>query len=180
MTIKIVSNKKSIIIFSVLFMAFTCTSSGCISENEPKGPSLTVGDPLPVFSVLMNNGSIVSNESLKGKVSVIIFFNTNCSDCRKELPIIQQLWETYRENQGVEVVTISREESEKEILTYWKENSLTLPFSPQETREIYSLFASSIIPRIFIANPEGIIKAAYCDTDMPILSTLIDNIESLI
>lgn len=163
-------------------MMIICTTSGCINDNEPEGPSLAVGDPLPQFSVTMNDGEVVSTNSLKGKVPVIIFFNTDCSDCQKELPVIQQLWEKYRNDSKVMVLAIAREETEEEISKYWREHDLTLPYSPQETREVYSLFAPSVIPRIYIADQDGVIKANFDDSQLPTLDTLevaVSNASSL-
>lgn len=166
-------------IFSFLMM-FVCTTTGCISEDEPQGPSLIVGDSLPQFSVMMSDGQEISTSSLKGVVPVIIFFNTGCSDCQKELPVIQNLWDEYKGNSQVKIVPIAREESKKEILEYWEANNLTLPFSPQDNRDIYNLFAPSIIPRIYIANPQGVITAAYDDSNMPSLSSLISDISAVL
>lgn len=165
-------------LFYGLLMMIVCTTQGCISDNEPEGPSLKAGDSLPVFSVVMNDGSSVSTESLKGHVAVIVFFNTNCSDCRKELPVIQELWEIYKENQKVVIVPIAREESEAEIAEYWRANNLTMPYSPQDDRTIYSLFAPSVIPRIYVASPSGKITATFGDTDLPDVKTLISEIET--
>lgn len=155
---------------------FVCTTTGCISEDEPQGPSLQVGELLPEFSVTMSDGTVYTTPELRGKVPVIVFFNTNCSDCRKELPVIQQLWEEYEYNDIVKVIAISREESAEEIQEYWKQNGLTLPYSAQETRDVYSLFAPSVIPRIYIANSQGVVTATFDDSALPsfaILTTAI-------
>ena len=155
---------------------FVCTTTGCITDEDPQGPSLSVGDSLPQFSVTMNKGEVITTESLRGKVSVIVFFNTDCSDCRKELPVIQDLWERYHEDSQVKVIAIAREESAEEIENYWRENGLTMPYSPQSNREIYNLFAPSIIPRIYIANPSSVIVANFDDSELPSLDILISEI----
>lgn len=164
------------VIFTFL-MTIICTTSGCVSEDEPQGHSLSIGEPLPQFSVTMNNGLEISTSSLEGKIPVIVFFNTDCSDCRKELPVIQQLWEKFKEDNEVEIIPISREESEKDIKEYWSENGLTMPWSAQETRDVYSLFAPSVIPRIYIANKAGVITSTYDDSNMPALSDLVEAIQ---
>ena len=155
-----------------LFMAIVCTSQGCISENEPQGTALSVGDSLPLFSVILNDGTLVDNSSLEGKVAVIVFFNTGCSDCRKEFPVIQMLWELYKDNPEVVIAPIAREESEEDIASYWEANGLTMPYSPQENRDVYNLFAPSIIPRIYITGRNGIILFSSGDADMPDLEKL--------
>ena len=159
------------LLFGFLMM-IVCTTTGCVSEDEPQGPSLSVGATLPDFSVVMNDGNIVSSSSLKGHIPVIVFFNTGCSDCRKELPVIQSLWNEYKDDSQVIIIPISREESEAEVLSYWKENGLTMPFSAQETRDVYSLFAPSVIPRIYMADKSGVITATYDDSNMPTIEEL--------
>lgn len=170
--------KNLINIFYGLLMILAFTTTGCIAENEPEGPSLTVGDNLPQFSVVMNDGQEITTSTLKGKVPIIVFFNTGCPDCQKELPVIQKLWEQYKNDPIVKIIPIAREESQDKIQKYWEANNLTLPFSPQENRAIYNLFAPSVIPRIYIANKKGIIIATYDDSDLPSLSSLISNINS--
>ena len=152
-------------LFSAIFL------SGCIND-EPAVKSLEVGDALPQFSVEMSDGSVVSTASMKGKNGMIVFFNTACPDCRKELPEVQKVWEIFQDNPSVVIAAIAREEGEAEIRKYWEANSLTIPFSPQENREVYSLFATSVIPRIYICDPSGKIIFTSGDVDMPNAETL--------
>ena len=158
-------------------MSLVCTTQGCISDEDPQGVALGVGDTLPEFSVTMNNGEAVTTPGLIGKVSMIVFFNTNCGDCQKELPIVQEVWQYYQGNSNIVIAPIAREEGNDEILKYWEENGLSMPYAPQENREIYSLFAPSVIPRIYIANTKGVITAAFGDKNMPDYATIVSAIE---
>ena len=160
-------------------MVFVCTSQGCISDDEPQGIALSPGDSLPSFSVVCSDGATISTESLKGKKSMIVFFNTSCSDCRQELPVVQQVWETFKNDPEVVIIAISREEGPESVAKYWEENNLTIPYSAQTTREVYSLFAPSVIPRIFISNPQGVITFSSGDSDMPDYSLLVDTLNSI-
>lgn len=153
-------------------------TQGCISEDEPSGPVLGPGDPLPQFSVIDNRGNIISTSDFRDKTGVIIFFNTGCKDCRAEFPVIQQVWEKYQGNPEVVLIAIAREEGEEEISAYWKENNLTIPWSAQENRDVYSLFAPSVIPRIYISDSKCVITASFDDSDMPSYSQLIEAIEN--
>ena len=163
-----------------LLAAGLFVTQGCINDEPQKGAALGVGDPLPPFSVAMSNGENFSTQSFIGKIGVIVFFNTGCKDCRQELPEIEKLWQEYKDNESVLIIPIAREESEREIKNYWEANDFKMPFSPQENREVYSLFATSIIPRIFISNHQGIIVFSSDDTDMPSYSTLSSITQSIL
>ena len=65
--------KRSRIFFLLSACLLAVLSISCITEVE-KGASLGVGDSLPEFSVEMSDGAVVSNVSLMGNVSVIMFF----------------------------------------------------------------------------------------------------------
>ena len=108
--------------------AFVLLAS-CIREGRPGG-DIAPGDRLPDFVVEMNDGSLVSTASLEGSVSLIMFFNTGCPDCREELPAVQRIYDDF--GPCVRIVCISREEGRAGIEAYWRENGLTLPYSAQE------------------------------------------------
>lgn len=151
---------------------------GCINEDNPVNNGISVGESLPNFSVTLESGSVISTESLRGKVAVIEFFNTGCGDCRRSFPIIQQLSDHFADDPDVMIFAIAREENYNEISSYWTANSLTIPFSPQPDRSVYNLFASVGIPRIYISDAEGVIIAAYGPEDDYSLQTLINIIRT--
>ena len=153
----------------LLLVSFLLVS--CITEEEetPTGSELVVGDKIPSFSVTMNTGETISDKDLSGQLSLIVFFNTGCKDCQKELPVIQRFYDTYPE---YPLICISRAETESSIAKYWKENKLTLPYSAQRDKTIYEKFASQTIPRIYIVSPEGIILHIFTDNPLADFDTL--------
>ena len=161
-------------IFAVA-LAFLC---GCIKE-VPSGTDLKVGDSLPDFTVQMIGGAVVSDDDLKGGVSFVMFFHTSCPDCQQTLPGVQRVYDEYTSEQ-VRFALISREEGEDEIRAYWSEMGYNMPYSAQETREVYNLFATTRIPRIFICDKDGIIRYMYTDDPVPSYDDLKNSIESLI
>ena len=51
---------------------------------------------IPKFLLKDENGNIISQKSLKGKPSVLIFWGINCSSCKKELPIFNKFYKKYK------------------------------------------------------------------------------------
>ncbi len=152
--------------------------AGCVTEDVPdSGTTVAVGDTLPDFSVTLADGSQVSRAELRGQPSVIIFFNTSCEDCRRELPVIDQVCRRF--SGEATFLAIAREESEESIERYWASEDITLPYSPQSGREVYSLFATSGIPQIFISDASLTIRAIFGPDDILSPDTLTALIEKI-
>lgn len=160
-------------LFSLLFIFL----SSCINDDEPEVTSLAPGDSCPEFTIEMNDGEILSSSDLKGRESVIVFFNTGCGDCRRELPEIQKAYdEIQKGNLDIPIICISREEDKESVERFWDANSLTLPYSAQTDRRVYNLFASSVIPRIYILSPQQIITRCWSDNPLPTAEEIINSL----
>lgn len=142
--------------------------SGCVKDNEDNGRAeyVSIGDVLPAFSVELSDGSTMTTESLSGKVSLIMFFSTTCPDCQAQFPAVEQIYNDFKDNDQVVVVAISRAEGSSAVSAFWRENSLTMPYSAQTDRTVYNLFAESVVPRIYISDKNRVVRAAF--TDNPI------------
>lgn len=159
----------------LILMIIFCASS-CIDET-PAGPDLKTGDSLPDFSVEMNDGTVVSSSYIKNSVSCVVFFHTSCPDCQKALPEVQKLYENF--SSDVRFVLISREEDDASISAFWKEKGLNMPYSAQSDRRIYSLFAQSRIPRVYISSKGGRIEAIFTDDPGPSYEDMAEVLERL-
>jgi peroxiredoxin len=151
--------------------------SSCIKEKQVD--ELMVGDRLPDFEVVMNDGSVIDDDILSGGVSVVMFFHTSCPDCQQALPGVQQIYDEYA-SKGVKTVLISREEGLDDVSGYWSRNGLDLPYSAQNDRKVYELFASSRIPRIYISDENGTVRYIFTDDPVPSYDDLKSALESLI
>ena len=140
---------------------------------------IDAGDALPDFSVVMSDGSVVSTSSLKGSMSIVMFFHTSCPDCQQALPAVQRIYDEYN-FKGVKFALISREEAEGSIQDFWSENGLEMPYSAQSSRDIYNLFATSRIPRIYISDENGIVRYIFTDNPVPTYSDLKFALDNLI
>ena len=161
-----------------LLLSFTSTS--CIGE-EPMDIEdiVVVGSTLPDFEVEMNDGSTITGAQLRTTTSVVMFFHTGCPDCQQALPRVQKLYDTYH-SQGVQFALISREDGAASVARYWQENGLTLPYSAQEDRAIYELFAKSRVPRVYISDDSGRIRAIFTDNPIPTYEEMAEALNELL
>ncbi len=166
--------------------------AGCVKDPTGRGDIVKVGDTLPEFSVTMSDGTTVSTEDLRGSVSLIMFFYTGCSDCREVLPIVNQLYLEYGigadDGSGsdggsagqVRFVLIGREQDYQTVLQYWVENDYSVPFSPQTDRTVYNLFATNIVPRVYISDPTLTVRYTFDDDPNPTYQDLLSALQSLL
>ena len=149
----------------------------CIHDDEAyEYVDLKPGDIVPNFSVVMNNGELFSTSSLKGNVSLIVFFHFFCPDCREELPVIQRVYNRFKDKKTVGVCCISREETASDIEAFWQENALTLSYSAQPDRTVYSLFSTERIPRVYVVKPDLKIYSAYSDSPVASYEELVADV----
>lgn len=150
--------------FCVLMLLIT---NSCVRDRDVQSwDRISVGDELPEFEVSVNDGSHISTLDLQGKTSVIVFFNTNCSDCRKLMPEIQKLYEMFSDAGYVVILAISREQDYRTVSEYWDDNNYTIPFSAQMGRYVYELFALSGIPRVYIADDKLVVRYKFSENDL--------------
>lgn len=134
---------------------------GCssIHEDDEVVERIAVGDRVPVFSVgVVANGqsTTFSTSHLTGE-TVIVFFSTQCKDCQRELPELNDYYLKHKDDNGFQMVAISRAEGEATVAKFWADHHLKIPYSAQTDRHVYELFASSIIPRVYFVSEQGIV-----------------------
>lgn len=151
-------------LFKLLFLPFLIFCfTGCIDEDKEKeqpGANIGVGDDLPKFVIDMNDGSkLDSSTDLSGKVSVILLFSITCPQCHDQLKYTDEIYEKYKTNPNFVIFGISREQGETDVNKYWIDERLEMPYSAQNDRYIYSLFAKSYVPRIYISDANRVVRA---------------------
>ena len=88
-----------LLFLSSLILPFSCvvdSADGDVADDADATSIVKVGDRIPVFSVeMVDNGqrSVFSSEQLSGP-TMIVFFHTGCSDCQRELPLVEAWWQS--------------------------------------------------------------------------------------
>ena len=159
-------------------MAVLTVLSGCIKERQT-GADLKVGDSLPDFEVMMNDGTVVTDGLLRESVSIVMFFHTSCPDCQQTLPQMQKVYDEYA-SKGVRIVLISRDESRQSIESFWQEKSLKMPYSAQNDRKLYEKFARERIPRVYVSEKGGTIRHIFTDDPNPTYDNISSALEQVI
>ena len=139
---------------------------GCsLNDDEEPTERIKVGDRVPSFALTVDDGEharTFSTARLTGE-TVIVFFNTTCGDCQRELPRLNDYYLQHRSDEGFQMVAISREEGAESVAAYWDANHLQIPYFAQTDRRIYNLFATSIIPRVYFCTAEGVVTRIFVE-----------------
>lgn len=127
-----------------------------IARAQSDGDIIKVGDQMPAFTIVSDNGTKMSSASLKGKVILVNFFATWCPPCQKELADVQQkLWPKYKNNKNFQLLVIGREHTDEELAKYNEKKGFSFPLYPDKNRAVFGAFAKNLIPRCYLIGKDG-------------------------
>lgn len=161
---------------SLLLCLFTLLALSCKAQDD--GDIVKVGDKMPAFTIVSDNGQQLSSASLKGKVVLVNFFATWCPPCQKELAEVQKtLWLKYKDNKNFALLVIGREHTDADLSKYNEKKGFTFPLYPDKNRSIYGAFAKNLIPRSYLVDKSGKViytSKGYNDEDFASLMKAIE------
>ena len=116
---------------------------------------LKEGSAAPDFNLPVLGGGEASLSALKGKVVVVNFWATWCPPCLVEMPVLDELFRTYRD-QGVEVLGLSLDEEGLSITEPFVEKlKITYPIVESD-RKTYQAYGNVLtIPHTFVVGRDG-------------------------
>lgn len=92
------------------FTALILLLSLCLVSHANR--TLAVSGPLPDFNLPTLAGQNLNKASLKGKIVVLNFWATWCAPCLEELPVLDELYQQYKD-QGVVMLGVNVDNSDK-------------------------------------------------------------------
>lgn len=142
-------------LFTVSLLLLSCIKDDADSEGMIN--YVSVNDHVPTFAVEDTAGNKFSSKQFVGKNSLLVFFGTYCPDCKKVLPVIEEVWTELKDDPRYQLIAISRGEEENVVSEYWESNRFTMPFYLDPDKQVFSLFANNTIPRIYIVSPDNVV-----------------------
>ena len=119
--------------------------------------SLRVGDMAPDIEAKRLDGSTFRLADYRGKKAVLIdFWATWCGPCIDELPTIEKIAETYRD-QGLEVVGVSFDRDRQTLQNFVAKEQLPYiqVFDKDEEQSLRKSYGVWGIPSVFLIDKEG-------------------------
>ena len=139
-------------VISVLVVA------ACLLGLAGVASALGVGDALPVVKMeSFNDKGEVTNATLKGNNTVLLFFNTSCSICRGEL---QDVMKVHAAKKNFEVVLVNIDMNyEKRLPGYIDAMKITVPVVTDPEFNFARSFGLSSTPALVVVDKEVKVKA---------------------
>ncbi|MDR0807427.1 MAG: TlpA family protein disulfide reductase [Enterobacteriaceae bacterium] len=126
---------------------------GCKEEKA------RVGASAPTLAVYDLQGNKVSLDQWKGKYVYLNFWASNCGGCLAEMPTLEKLSQTYRDN--IVVVGVNTDQDDANVQALLRERSITFPNVRDQlaiTQERYQVIGT---PTSFLISPDGKLLAQY-------------------
>jgi thiol-disulfide isomerase/thioredoxin len=129
--------------------------------------SVEVGEAMPEFAVQTFDGNVSSRAALAGKPLLLIFWNTWCPNCMRELPKINALAKEFSPR-GLAVLAVNTaiNDNERKARAYWQEQGFVFSSGFDDYFEIGQAFAVRGVPTIFLFDSKGV--ARYKHTLIPV------------
>lgn len=137
--------------------ATTEATTEATADNEPTEGFLP-GNKAIDFELKNMAGETVRLSDFKGKTVVLNFFASWCPPCQVEMPHINKVYETMKDQDVVIIgVNLTAQDNMDDLKKLLEENSITFPIVLDEKSEVATSYAIRSIPVNVVINAEGIV-----------------------
>lgn len=144
-----------LVILLVLFAAIVYTIYNTATKDQAE--IIKVGDKAPDFVLVDMNGKEHQLSEYKGQGVFLNFWGTWCKPCEREFPLIDQQYQTYK-NQGVQVLAVNIAEPKLSVQKYIDRKELTFPVLIDHTKSVMRAYNIDPLPTTLLISPEGKIE----------------------
>ncbi|MBK6646138.1 MAG: redoxin domain-containing protein [Anaerolineales bacterium] len=116
--------------------------------------------PAPDLTLTTVDGSPASLADYQGKVVLVNLWATWCPPCREEMPALQAFYEEHRSN-GFVLIAIDQGETEKEVVPFMEEYSLTFPVWLDPASMAGAAFNTMNLPSSYVIDRTGRIRLMW-------------------
>ena len=147
----------------VLCLSLLCTlvAGGCNSkQTRPPAKSAVKGNQIgnleSDFQLQNLDGQTVSLNDFLGKPVLLNFWATWCGPCQGEMPLLQQIYQTWSQK-GLVVLEIDVQENATDVQKFMTDNKLTMP-TLLDDGKVTELYGITVIPDTYFIDNDGVIR----------------------
>ena len=154
-------------------LLFVCACS--VADDLPTYAESTIvgeGDLMPNFEVVLTDGTTLDSRDYIGEPLLLILFSPTCPDCKKLLDELQQLIDA--DESLPQMLAVGRDATDDDIVAYAGENGYTMPLAPDAQRRVFSLFATTYVPRTYLIGRDGVVEMLAIEYDPSYIPALLE------
>lgn len=124
---------------------------------KPGPASLQVGEQAPDFTLSLLDGGEIRLRELRGQVVVLNFWASWCGPCRLEAPVLEQVWNAYRDKAAF--VGIAHDDTQQRARAFVRHYGVTYPHGLDMGGDIARAYGLTGVPETFVIDREGVVRA---------------------
>jgi thiol-disulfide isomerase/thioredoxin len=139
-----------------LCMAIALTASAGVS-----GVALAadpIGQPAPAFSLPLRGGSApLGLDKLRGQVVMVNFWASWCEPCRKEFPLLDQIYKKYK-SAGFTLVGVNVEPDAKDAESFIAKTPVSFPIVFDKDSTVSKQYHVAGMPTTVLIDRKGVLR----------------------
>lgn len=154
-----------------------------LSVPAPLKPTPLLGKLSPQFEFKTVKGDKVTADSLTDKVAVLVFWGTQYQPCGTALPLVQQVYDNYRDNPAVEFHAVSVDDASVDQTTLdaaFKAWNVSLPIVRDPKQDANKALGVDGIPSVMVLGKKGLVEHHWPRLDNTLPQALPNIINTLL
>ncbi len=147
--------KKFLLLLLFMGLALPVFAGG---ERPQQAPGIvTSGSIAPDFTLENRQGQQVSLSQLRGKVVIVNFWATWCPPCKREMPSMEALYKTFKDDDLVLLAINVEKEGRKSVAEFLQESPYSFPILFDDRAQVQTLYGVFQFPESFIIDRNGMV-----------------------
>lgn len=135
---------------SLLLLAWPGPSTPAWAGTELRAPA-------PGFELPTRAGTTVALDELRGQVVMINFWASWCGPCRKEFPVLEQMYRKYKP-MGFTLLAVNVEPDTADAERFLADTGVTFPVAFDRENKVSSAYGVSAMPTTLIVDRKGQVR----------------------
>jgi thiol-disulfide isomerase/thioredoxin len=144
--------------------------------------SALLGKAAPDFTLTSFGGDEITLSESQGKVTVVDFWATWCGPCRQELPILEEIWQQYKDKE-VRFLALSVDDpsmAQEEIQQSLDELGVTFTALHDSEETLGRQYQVSGIPTLVLVDKQGVVQSVHVGLSPTLRSDLPAELDKLL
>ena len=120
-------------------------------------PTARLGSPAPDFTLPSIDSTPVRLSEFKGQPVFINFWATWCVPCREEMPLMQEVYDQYRDR-GLVILAVNMEEDARTVRRWVEQGGFTFTFLLDGEGEQVKRYNVTAAPTSYFVGRDGVIR----------------------